>query len=108
VGARNTDHPPFVRNPAYAGFFYCVIFLDYAECIWYTFPMFGIILIIVGIIILLDTFGVLAGIPSGVVWGTALIILGIIVLVRREARRRRRARWIEAHKERRVAGAAEE
>ncbi len=69
--------------------------------------MFGLILVIVGIIILLDTFGILAGVPSGVVWGTAFVVFGIIIMVRRHLRRTRRMRWMEAHRERRVVGMEE-
>ena len=64
--------------------------------------MFGIGLIIIGIIVLLETFGVLTGNVAGIVWGVALIAIGIAMFVRRAHRRERRMRWMEEHRRVRV------
>ena len=61
--------------------------------------MFGVGLIIVGIIILLETFGIISGVPAGIVWGVALIALGIMILVRRSVRHQRRMKWIVERRE---------
>ncbi len=61
--------------------------------------MVGIGLIIIGIIILLETFGVISGIPAGIVWGGALIVIGIMIIVRRSIRREQRMRWMAARRE---------
>lgn len=62
--------------------------------------MFGIGLIIVGIIVLLETFSVISGFPAGIVWGVALIGIGIMSMARRSMGAKRRARWMADRRER--------
>lgn len=61
--------------------------------------MIGIAFIVIGIIVLLETLGILTGVSAGFVWGAAFIIIGIAMVMRRNTRRKRRMEWIAKHKE---------
>jgi hypothetical protein len=78
-----------------------------AVFLWYTLIMFGIIFIVIGIIILLQAYGVFGALSSGIIWGVAFIIIGITLALRRSARRNRRAEWLAEHRRKRHEGAKE-
>jgi membrane-bound ClpP family serine protease len=56
--------------------------------------MLGFILIIIGIIVVLQTTGVIVGVPAGLVFGIALIVIGIVAVTRRSIWRERHAQWM--------------
>ncbi|HEX4104506.1 MAG TPA: hypothetical protein VHZ04_03490 [Candidatus Paceibacterota bacterium] len=55
--------------------------------------MFGLIFIIIGVLVLLQYYGVV-GAFSGLVWGIIFIAAGLLIFARRMARRRRRTEWM--------------
>ena len=59
--------------------------------------MFGIGLIIIGVVILLQVAGLLPA--SGIVWGIVLILIGVMMVIRRSIRRNRRRQWMMEHRE---------
>lgn len=61
--------------------------------------MFGFILILIGVIAILQYYGVI-GPLSGLVWGIIFIALGVFISIRSSARRQRRADWIEKRRAR--------
>jgi hypothetical protein len=56
--------------------------------------MFGIGFIIIGILVLLQTFGVFGAISPGIIWGIAFIVIGLMMASRRSMRRNRRQEWM--------------
>ena len=57
--------------------------------------MIGIILVIIGGILLLQSLGLLgATFSGGMIWGIVLIVIGIMMIVRRASRRGRREQWV--------------
>ncbi|HVO28505.1 MAG TPA: hypothetical protein VMT81_00785 [Candidatus Paceibacterota bacterium] len=63
--------------------------------------MIGIIFIIIGAVLLLESLGVFGSFSGGMLWGIVLLAIGILLMVRGSARRRRRQEWMERRRERR-------
>lgn len=56
--------------------------------------MFGIGLILVGILILLRSYGFLRSVSDPAFWGVAFILIGILIMACHAMRRQRRREWI--------------
>jgi hypothetical protein len=63
--------------------------------------MFGIAFIIVGVIVLLQTLGVFGTLSGGIIWGTAFVLIGILMMFRQSMRHKRRTEWLGKHHEKR-------